>query len=64
MENGIVTEDGYAKITLNIRYPLGITFEQIVERVGRVAEKSVFSVLETQKRTLPRSLRGGICSAS
>ena len=49
----IVTEDGYAKITLNIRYPLPLTFEKIVEDIRKSADKSGFCVVDTQSRTVP-----------
>ncbi|MBQ8859610.1 MAG: M20/M25/M40 family metallo-hydrolase [Clostridia bacterium] len=34
--------DGYCDLHLNIRYPLGITFEEIIERMTRAAEEAGF----------------------
>ncbi len=33
----VETVDGYPSITINVRYPVGITCEQIVERIGKTA---------------------------
>ena len=45
--------DGRATVSLNIRYPYGITFEEIVERVSTVAENSGFTVLSTRRGVDP-----------
>lgn len=40
----ITCEDGYPCISLNIRYPIGITYETIVERVSAAADAYGFSL--------------------
>ncbi len=45
--------DGFATVTLNIRYPVGITFDEIVSRVGAVAEAAGFTVLSTHRGVDP-----------
>ncbi len=37
-------KDGYPYLKINIRYPLGITYEQIVERLEEAAEKRGFAL--------------------
>ena len=45
--------DGYVEFKLNIRYPLGITYEQIVENIERASKKVGFSVVYTSSGTQP-----------
>ena len=45
--------DGFATILLNIRYPVGITFDEIVARVGAVADADGFAVLATHRGVDP-----------
>ena len=45
----IETVEGYPELTVNIRYPFGITFEQIVERVDSAAAKRSFECTDVQR---------------
>lgn len=49
----ITTEDGVPELMLNIRYPSVFSFEQIIERVGAVAEEHGFFVSEAQNKYPP-----------
>ena len=51
--SGIETVNGYAEIRINIRYPLGITFEKIVENIEKTTEKVGFMVVRANKGILP-----------
>lgn len=46
-------EDGYCHLHLSIRYPLGITYEEIVERVTRAAEASGFCLQSANRGVDP-----------
>lgn len=48
--------DGHPEITLNIRYPIGITFDEIVERVSAYAESVGFTVSKKKCGVLPYML--------
>lgn len=49
-----VTEiDGCPAIVVNVRYPIEITYEQIMENVGKVAEKWGFEVCDGPRGTSP-----------
>jgi succinyl-diaminopimelate desuccinylase len=45
--------DGHVILTLNIRYPLGITYGEIMESIAREAEKASFNVLSASSGTEP-----------
>ena len=45
--------DGFIELCLNIRYPLGITFAEIVERIGNYAAEPGFEVSYTADGTHP-----------
>lgn len=49
----IYNDNGHPELLLNIRYPLGITFETIVERIQAFAGNRGFSVSETFKGVTP-----------
>lgn len=51
--SGITTVNGCAEIKINIRYPIGITFEKIVENVEKATEKVGFVVVRANKGILP-----------
>ena len=42
-------KDGAPEIMLNIRYPAGITFEKIVEKLSEFAEKREFEISEINR---------------
>lgn len=48
--------DGYPEISLNIRYPLGIEYEGITERVSAVAEKEGFMLSDSVRGVDPYML--------
>ncbi len=45
--------DGCPAITVNIRYPIEITYEQIMENVGKIAEKWGFVISDCPRDTSP-----------
>lgn len=45
--------DGYVEFKLNIRYPITITYEEIVEKVSKSAADFGFSVKESSSGTIP-----------
>ena len=45
--------DGCAALTVNIRYPVGITYEEIVERAGTIAQKYGLIISDAESRTKP-----------
>lgn len=45
--------DGCPALSLNIRYPIGITYEQILERIGQAAEKWGFVISKSVRGTTP-----------
>lgn len=46
-------KDGYVELSLNIRYPIGITFSKIVENIEKSAAKVGFSVISAHSGTEP-----------
>lgn len=46
-------EDGYVSLELNIRYPLGITYDEIVEKISTVSDKRGFTVTSARPGTKP-----------
>ena len=52
----IITKDGYPEITLNIRYPLGITSDEIIKGVRDAGESVGFFISDTEIRTSPYML--------
>lgn len=53
---GVDDTDGYPEIRLNIRYPLGITYETIVENVERFARERGFVLRKASKGVVPYKL--------
>ena len=53
---GIDDTDGYPEIRLNIRYPLGITYEEIVKNLERFSEERGFLLHKSVKGVLPYKL--------
>ena len=49
----ITQEDGYIVLSLNIRYPVGITYEEIAHRVSQVAETYGLSLYDSASGTKP-----------
>ncbi|MBP3435682.1 MAG: M20/M25/M40 family metallo-hydrolase [Clostridia bacterium] len=49
----ITQENGHIILSLNIRYPLGITYEEIVKRVSLAAEKYGFDLYDSTSGTVP-----------
>jgi len=45
--------DGYPELSINIRYPVGITFDEIVERVKKAADERGFTVTSSARGTDP-----------
>ena len=45
--------DGYVEFKLNIRYPITITYEEIVEKISKSAADFGFSVKESSSGTIP-----------
>lgn len=45
--------NGCAALTVNIRYPVGITYEEIVERVGAIAQKYGLVITASECRLKP-----------
>ena len=45
--------DGCAALTVNIRYPIGITYEEIVERAGTIAQKYELMISDAESRIKP-----------
>ena len=45
--------NGYVEFNLNIRYPLGISYEKIVENIEKESEKVGFSVIRASSGTKP-----------
>lgn len=45
--------DGCAALTVNIRYPIGITYEEIVERAGTIAQKYELMIFDAESRIKP-----------
>ncbi len=45
--------DGCAALTVNIRYPVGITYEEIVERAGTIAQKYGLMISDAESRIKP-----------
>ena len=56
---GIDCEDNYPEIKLNIRYPLGITYEEIIENISQVSEKKRFSISKAVRGVDPYMLNPG-----
>ncbi len=46
-------EDGYITLSLNIRYPLGITYDEIVEKITAVSDKRGFILTSAAPGTMP-----------
>ncbi|MBR3942245.1 MAG: Sapep family Mn(2+)-dependent dipeptidase [Clostridia bacterium] len=51
--NQIDYQDGYPEITLNIRYPLGITYEEIVKNTQEQADRYGFSLVMEKAGSKP-----------
>ena len=51
--HGIDYADGYPELKLNIRYPLGITYEEIIENISQVSEKNGFSIYKAVRGVDP-----------
>jgi succinyl-diaminopimelate desuccinylase len=49
----VAMKEGFATILLNVRYPVGITFDEIVSRIGAVADANGFTVLATHRGVDP-----------
>lgn len=49
----VTVVDGYTEFNLNIRYPLGITYEKIVESIEKESKKVGFSVVRASSGTEP-----------
>lgn len=47
----VTCDDGYVTLWLNVRYPAGITYEEIVDRIGSAADKCGFAVTESKSGT-------------
>ena len=45
--------DGYCDLHLNLRYPLGITYEEIVEKTARAAEEAGFCLQNAARGVAP-----------
>lgn len=43
--------DGYVTVWMNIRYPVGITYEEIVERISNAADTCGFTVADSKSGT-------------
>jgi succinyl-diaminopimelate desuccinylase len=50
-------KDGYVEFNLNIRYPLGITYEKIVQNIENYSETVGFSVVRSNSKTKPYLLK-------
>lgn len=63
-------KDGYVELSLNIRYPLGITYSKIVENIEKASSMVGFSVISAHSGTEPyllekdNSIVKALCKAS
>ena len=49
----VIMQDGKAEICINIRYPIEITFDEIVERMARVSADNGFEVSRANRGVNP-----------